>query len=102
MGRATDIARKPPDVLSEEGQWNARSIELPLRDDEVIDGEYEGCSDAKMREVRRKGEALESLALYGQVVEIFMVEIVNHQEQQLIWKVEEGHRLSLMLVRATR
>jgi hypothetical protein len=68
------------------------------RKDEVINGEYEGCSDAKMREIWRKGEALESLALYREGVEISWAEIVNHQEQQLIWEVEEGHRLSLLLV----
>jgi hypothetical protein len=51
-----------------------------------------------MQEVRWKADALESLALYGQGVEISWAEIVNHQEQQLIREVEEGHRLSLLLV----
>jgi hypothetical protein len=102
MGRATDIARKPPDVLGEEGQWEARSVEFLPRKDEVINGEYERCSDAKMRVVRRKADALESLALYGQGVEISWVKIINHLEQQLIWEVKEGHRLSLLLVGHSR
>jgi hypothetical protein len=64
----------------------------------VIDGECERRSNAKTQKVRTKDEALESLALYGQGVEISSVEIVNHLEQQLIREVEEGHRLSLLLV----
>jgi hypothetical protein len=36
-----DIARKLPDVLGEEGQWDARNTELLPRKDEVINGEYE-------------------------------------------------------------
>jgi hypothetical protein len=40
---------------------------------------------------------LKSLALYGHGVEISSVESVDHLEQQLIWEVEEGHRLSLLL-----
>jgi hypothetical protein len=92
------MARKPPDVLGEEGQRDATSRELRPCNDEVINGEYERRSDAKMQEVQRKGEALKSFALYGQGVEISSVELVNHLEQQLIWEVEEGHRLSLLLV----
>jgi hypothetical protein len=55
-----------------------------------------------MQEVRRKGEALESLALHGEGVEISPVEIVNNLEQQLIWEVQQGHRLSLQFVGPSR
>jgi hypothetical protein len=92
------MARKPPDVLCEEGQRDATSRKLRPCNDEVIHGEYERCSDAKIQEVQRKGEALKSLALYRHGVQIFPVEIANHLEQQLIWEVEEGDRLSLLLV----
>jgi hypothetical protein len=74
------MASKPPDVLSEEGQWDARNIELLPCKDEVINGEDERCSDATAHEVRRKADALESLALYRQGVEISFVEIANHLE----------------------
>jgi hypothetical protein len=50
-----------------------------------------------VHEVRGKADALESLALYGQGVEISFVELVNHLEQQLVWEVKERHRLSLLL-----
>jgi hypothetical protein len=96
------MARKPRDILCEESQRNTTRRELLPCKDEVIDGEYERCGDAKMQEVRWKGESLESLALYGQGVEISWVEIVNHLEQQLIWEVEERHRLSLLLVGYSR
>ena len=81
VGVATEVAGKPPDVLGEEGQRDTTTKKMPPRHLEVIDGEYERCSDAIKQEVPRKGDALESLALYGQVVEISSVEMLNDQEQ---------------------
>jgi hypothetical protein len=62
----------------------------------VVDGEYERCSDTKTQKARRKADALESLALYRQGVQISWVELVDYLEQQLIWEVEEGCRLSFL------
>ena len=95
--RGTYAARKFPDLLRKESQRDARSRELLPCNNEAIDWKYKRRCDAKMPEIRRQAEALESLALDGQDVEISSVELVNQLEQQLIWEVEEGHRYSFLL-----